>query len=190
MKTFEYDLGYIQASVDVMESYLLSEEVFWPISATPPEGTPDYPRITLDGLLLAACRLKAYPQNPSQSAQVQQVLSQVEQIRTKWRVMWERKAGRCYSARLRMWRDFLDEYRSSLQENADRYAYEVRTRVMLDLLTSESSGRPPAEIEMLSGLDRYLKSVLRSGGFIWEADVQAGFSKDIYWYLYGELPSR
>ena len=132
MKTFEYDLGYIQAGVEVMESYLLSDEVFWPVSATPPEGAPDYPRLTLDGLLLAECRLKAYPQDQAQSAQVQGVISDVELIRSKWRVMWEKKAGRCNSVRLRMWRDFLDEYRSSPQENADRYTYEVRVRVMLD----------------------------------------------------------
>ncbi len=190
MKTFEYDLGYIQAGAEVMESYLLSDEVFWPISTTAPEGAPDYPRLTLDGLLLAACRLKAYPRDPAQTAQVQYAVADVEQIRSKWRVMWEKKAGRCYSVRLRMWSDFLEEYRSNPQENADRYSYEVRIRVMLELLKSESDGRPPAEIEMLSGLDRYLKSVFRSDGFSWEAEVQAGFPKEIYWYLYGELPSR
>ena len=40
---------------------------------------------------------------------------------------------------------------------------------------------------MLSGLDRYLKSVLKSDGFIWEVEVQRGFPKEIYWYLYGGI---
>jgi hypothetical protein len=189
-KTFEYDLGYLQACLEVMESYLFSDEVFWPVSGTPPEGAPDYPRLTLGGLLLAERRLIAYPQGETQATQVQKIISQIELIRTKWRVLWEKKAGRSYSVRLRMWGDFLDEYRSSPLDNADRYAYEVRMRVMLDILRSESGGQPTAEIEMLNVLDRYLKGVLRMGSFIWETEVQTGFPEGVYWYLYGKLPPR
>jgi hypothetical protein len=185
-KTFEYDFGYIQACLEVMESYLLSDEVFWPISATPPAGAPDYPRLTLGGLLLAEQRLNAYPQ--AEASQVQSVVSDVEQIRSKWRVMWEKKAERSYSVRLRMWSEFLDEFRSSPQDNADRYAYEVRLRVMLELLKLEGGDQPQSEVEMLGGLDQYLKSVLKIGGFIWEPEVESGFPKGTYWYLYGELP--
>ena len=61
MKSFEYDLRYIQAGLDSIEEYLLSDEVFWPLSAHPPEGAPEYPRLTLDGLLLSKARLLAYP---------------------------------------------------------------------------------------------------------------------------------
>lgn len=188
MKTFEYDLGYIQACLEVMESYLLSDEVFWPISTPPPAAAPDYPRLTLGALLLAEHRLKAYPQVQAQAALVQRVTADTEHIRSKWRVMWEKKAARSYNVRLRMWSEFLDEYRSSPQDNADRYTYEVRLRVMLELLKLEGGGQPQAEAEMLGGLDRYLKSVLKMGGFIWEAEVQKGFPNEIYWYLYGELP--
>lgn len=186
MKTFEYDYGYIQACLEVMESFLLSDEVFWPVSGTPPAGAPDYPRVTLGGLLLSYHRLTAYPQ--AQPAQMQVVKADIEHIRSKWRVMWEKKATRSYSVRLRMWSEFLDEYRSNPQDNADRYEYEVRLRVILELLKLEGGGQPQAEVEMLGGLDRYLKSVLKTGGFIWEAEVQNGFPKDFYWYLYGELP--
>ncbi len=188
-KTFGYDIGYLQACLEVMESYLLSDEVFWQVSGTPPEGAPDYPRLTLGGLLLAERRLKAYPHDQAQAAQVQVVISEVDRIRSKWRVMWEKKAGRCYSVRMRMWSGFLDEYRNGPQDTADRYAYEVRIRVMLELLRSEGGGQSPAEIELVADLDRYLKSVLRVDGFIWEAEVQTGFPKEIFWYLYGKLPS-
>jgi hypothetical protein len=188
MKSFEYDLCFTQACLEELESYLLSDEVFWPISATPPAGSPDFPRLTLGSLLLSECRLKAYPQDQAQSVQVQGVLADIELIRAKWRVMWEKKAVRSYTVRLRMWNEFLDEYRSSPQENADRYAYEVRLRVMLELLKLEGGGLQQVEMEMLGGLDRYLKSVLKVGRFVWEAEVQGGFHEGIYWYLYGELP--
>jgi hypothetical protein len=188
LKTFEYDLGYIQVCLEGFESYLLSDEVFWTISGVPPVGAPDYPRLTLGGLLLAEHRLKAYPEAQAQQLVVQQVISNIEHIHSKWRVMWENKAGHSYSVRLRMWNEFLEEYRSSPQDNADRYAYEVRLRVMLALLQLEGGGQSLAEVEMLGGLDRYLKSVLKMGGFIWEAEVQGGFPQGNYWYLYGEIP--
>ena len=86
-----------------------------------------------------------------------------------------------------MWGDYLEEYRMNAQDNADRYAYEVRLRVMLQLLLPEVGEQPQTEMVLLAGLDGYLQSVLKKDGFIWEAEVQKGFPVDSYWYLYGNL---
>jgi hypothetical protein len=188
MKSFEYDLGYLQAGLDVIEDYLLSDDVFWPLCANPPASEPDYPRLTLGGLLLAKERLKTYPATHSQGVQREQVISDLDQIRSKWRVAWENKAGRSFSARLRMWRDFIEEYQMSPHDNADRYKYEVRLRVMITLLISESKRQQQADVDLLSGLDEYLKSVLEMDGFLWEPEIQTGFPANTYWYLYGFLP--
>jgi hypothetical protein len=188
MKTFEYDLRYVQAGLEVLEDYLLSDEVFWPLSINPPEGEPDYPRLTLGGLLLSRARLAGYPKLPTQIAQVDQIISKMEQIRSKWRVAWEKKATHNFGVRLRMWRDYIEEYQNSPQENTDRYSYEVRLRVMLKLLKSEGGGQQQAQVDLLSGLDGYLKSVLVSSAFIWEPELQIGFPAHEYWYLYGALP--
>jgi hypothetical protein len=190
MKSFEYDLRYLQAGLDVMEAYLLSDEVFWPINAKPPEGAPDYPSLTLGGLLLAKERLAAYPTTDPQEVQAQQVISNLERLRSKWKVAWERKAGRSFSVRLRMWRDYIEEYRNNPQENADRYSYEVRLRVMLTLLISEGERRQQAEVDLLLMLDGYLMNVLEMDGFIWEPEMHTGFSASTYWYLYGYLPPK
>jgi hypothetical protein len=190
MKTFEYDLRYIAAGVDVLQDYLLSDDVFWPLGGIPPEGEPDYPQLSLGGLLLAKQRLTAYLLAQLQELQVQQVISLLEQFRSKWRVAWERKAGHSFSVRLRMWRDYIKEYRDSPQDNANRYAYEVRLRVMLQLLQAEAEEIKRAEVDLLSGLDGYLKAVLELGDFIWEPEVKAGFPEDDYWYLYGSLSPR
>jgi hypothetical protein len=190
MKPFENDLRYLQAGLDVMEDYLLSDEVFWPLNTNPPEGAMAYPRLTLGGMLLAKERLAAYPTTDPQELLRQQVISNLDQIRSKWRVAWEKKAGRSFSVRLRMWRDYIEEYRNNLQENASRYSYEVRLRVMLRLLISESEKQSQAEVDLLSGLDSYLKSVLEMDGFIWEIELQAGFPTNVYWYLYGSLPAK
>jgi hypothetical protein len=187
MVLFEYDLRYLQAGLDVMEAYLLSDEVFWPLSANPPEGSMDFPSLSLGGLLLARERFTTYPVTNAQEVQRQQVLSNLEGVRSKWRVAWEKKAGRSFSLRLRMWRDYVEEYRNSPQENADKYSYEVRLRVMLNLIISESGKGLQAEVDLLSVLDGYLRSVLDKNGFIWEPEIQPGFPVNPYWYLYGYL---
>ena len=187
MKSFEYDLRYIQAGMEVMEHYLLSDEVFWPLSAHPPEGTPEYPQLTLGGFLLVNERLAAYPTTHPQEVQLEQVIASLDRIRSKWRVAWEKKAWRSYNFRLRMWGDFIEDYKYNPQENADRYLYEVRLRVMLQLLFAEAGGQHQAGIDILSGLDGYLKSVLVLDVFIWEPEIQKKFPMDIYWYLYGRL---
>jgi hypothetical protein len=187
-KSLEYYLRYIRAALEVLEMYLLSEDVFWPIGVDPPDGDPDYPRLTLDGLLLAQVRSEAYPKSPEQKEQVERVTSKLGLMRSKWRVAWEKKASQCYRVRMRMWGDFIQEYQDNPQDNADRYGYEVRLRVMLDLLKSEFGLQNPAEVELLDGLDGYLKMVLIPGSFIWEAEIRTGFPPGEYWYLYGKLP--
>lgn len=188
MKSFEYDLRYLQAALDIFEKYLLSDEVFWPLNTSPPPGEPDYPQLTLDGLLLAAKRLEARQKTDAQSNQLEEVISDLGMNRSRWRVAWEQKANHCFRARLRMWKEFIEEYQNNSQENADRYAYEVRLRVMLDLLSSEISLDNMAEIILLQGLDGYLKKVLAQDSFIWDGGLQGGFPEETYWYLYGRLP--
>jgi hypothetical protein len=190
MKSFEYDLRYLNAGLEILEKYLLSDEVFWSIDVNPPEGEPAYPKLTLDGLLLAQARLAGHRLYPNHRGQVDSIMANLEFDRSKWRVAWEKKAGQCYFVRERMWRGFLQEYQDNPQENADRYRYEVRLRVMLELSQSELGRKDSVDVDSLPGLDVYLKGVLVPNGFIWDPDIMGGFPEDVYWFLYGELPPR
>jgi hypothetical protein len=120
---------------------------------------------------------------------VESAVSRLEFNRSKWRVAWKKKAGECFQVRERMWQDYLQEYQENPQENADRYPYEVRLRVMLELLKSEFRQKNIPDGNMLSGMDGYLRSVLVTNGFIWDPEIQAGFPEIEYWFLYGRLPS-
>jgi len=183
-----YDMGYIQAGVELLESYLMSSEVFWPLGENPPEGEPEYPRLTLDGLLLAKERLLAHAKSADQEEQVARVISELEVLRSRHRVAWEGKAMQCHRVRLRMWGDYLQEYQDNPGDNAGRYAYEVRLRVMLTLSGAEMGAQENVATQLLDGLDNYLRSLLVRTGFIWEPELQPGFQPDKYWYLYGRLP--
>jgi hypothetical protein len=189
MKSVEYDLGYVRAGLEVLEKYLLSDDVFWPMNATPPQGEPDYPKLTLDGVLLACTRLKAYQLPFEQEGDVEMLLADLELNRTRWRVAWEKKARQCLQVRLRMWGNYLQEYKDNPLDNADRYGYEVRLRTMIELARNEYQAQQVSEGESISRLDAFLRRTLTPAGFIWEEEVQSGFPRDRYWFLYGKLPT-
>lgn len=187
MPSVEYDLGYLRAALDTLEDYVLSTELYWPIGAKSPAREPDYPRLTLGGVLLAQKRAHAQDMSVEQRNELASIDEQIDAIRNRWRVAWERKAGRGFSQRLRLWNNFIEDYRHNPRGNADRYNYEVERRVMLHLLREEADAIPEAEQELLEALDKLLRAVLMPGDFIWEQQLESGFPKETYWYLYGRL---
>jgi hypothetical protein len=188
VKSFEYEFRFLQAGTDCLESYLLSDELFWPVDIHPPVGEPAYPQLTLGSLLLSRARLAAYPKSQAQADQATQLFSKMDSIKNRWKVAWEKKAGHSFSVRLRMWRDYIEEYRNAPRDNTDRYGYEVRLRAMLTLLKGEGSGTVQAEIDLLSALDSFVRTVLVRSDFIWGLELKTGFPEQEYWYLYGKLP--
>lgn len=186
MSTAEYELGYLNAALIVLEDYLLSADVYWTLVATPPAGSPEYPTLTLGTLLLMLQKLKARQLTPDQKAELMRLESEINRVQSDWKSTWEKKAARGFAARLSLWRNFIEEYRQNPENNADRYAYEVNRRVMLDLLRS-TANLTEAEVELLDGLDRFLRTAFIAGAFIWEPELAAGFHADRFWYLYGHL---
>lgn len=182
-----YDLGYLEAAVDLLREYLLSDEVYWQLNASSPSGEPAYPSLTLGGLLIAQARTRARTLTSHQQAQFTRLVQKIDQLKTKWRSAWEKKSEKEFLARLNLWRDFLDEYRRAPEENADRYAYEVNRRVMLQLLEKEIDQIPQSESFLLSGLDGILAGLLTTGEFIWDEELASGFPRGEYPYLYGNL---
>lgn len=168
MPTPAEDHNYIEAGVAELESFLLSDVVYYPMIAP-------MPSLTIGGLLLAQRRLHAY-----ESASPLDL--RLDTLRTKWRVAWEKKAAQEMQTRIRLWGNYLNEYRHN-EELSDYYAHEVRLRVMLGLLVAELNDEP----EELAILDTLLRANLRSGEFIWDKALISEFSRDDFWFLYGQL---
>jgi hypothetical protein len=187
MPSAEHDLRYLEAGVDVLEDYLMSSDIFWPIGISAPSGERPYPQLTLGNLILSSARVHSRELNGTQRAKLAELDEQMGTIRTRWRVAWGRKAANEFRSRLNMWRNYLEEYRENPGGNYDRYAYEVRLRVVLHLLGVEAEDIPEAEISLLGGLDNLLQAVFVPGGFVWEPELASGFPPDPYWYLYGSL---
>jgi hypothetical protein len=187
MPTFEYDLGYLQAGLQELEAYLLSNDVYWPSGASAPPGEPEYPQITLGGLMLAHNRMLARATSVPHQTRLADVTTKFEKVRAQWRVAWGHKAGREFHSRLNLWRDFLEDVRTNPEEHIDRYNYEVGRRTMLEMLKNESSSIPRAELDLLDVLDKLLRAIFKSGPFVWEPELQAVFPAEVHWYLYGRL---
>ncbi|MDI6769112.1 MAG: hypothetical protein QMD04_05490 [Anaerolineales bacterium] len=182
MPSPEQDLAFLRAGIQELTDYLLSGELYWPL--TP--GAAGVPRLTIGGLLLAQARLQA--RRPSSAAQVEMAAleGKMDAVRTKWRSAWERKAGREVHARLELWRNYLSDYRDSPENHAHAYPHEVQWRVMLGLLSGEFAF-PTKKLDSLSSLDAILKAEWLPGEFVWDADLTTAFPQPEYWYLYGKL---
>lgn len=182
-----YELGYLKVGVELLDAYLQSNELYWSMAASPPPGEPVYRQLTLGGLLLNQQRLLARPLTQDMDFERQDCVTKLQEIIHRRPVAWERKASREFQSRLRMWGNYLQEYRDDPENHADRYAYEVERRVMLQLLEPYGREVSRAEHELLDALDGILRVMLVPGGFIWDVDLTPGFQKEVYWYLYGEL---
>jgi len=187
MSSAAYELGYLKAGVDLLESYLQSNDLYWAIAASPPTGEPDYRQLTLGGLLLNEQRLQARSLPHEMEILRQETVNRLHEAISHRPVTWERKASREFGSRLKMWGNFLNEYREDPENHADRYAFEVERRVMLQLLEPHARAAHRAEHELLRSLDGLLNAVLIPGGFIWDAAVIGAFRKEPFWYLYGKL---
>jgi hypothetical protein len=190
MPSSEYDLVYFRAGVQVLQEYLLSSEIYWAIGVSPPKGEQPYPQLTLGGLLLARARLMARTLPPDVQSELDSLDATLISIQNQWQVAFGKKAWREYRSRLGLWRDFIEEYRANPENHFDRYVYEVTRRVFLQLLQDYSVDLQNNQLELLRGLDKFLRVVLIDGEFIWEKELTNGFPRQVYWYLYGTLSPR
>lgn len=188
MPSPEYDLRYLKAGIEQLESYLLSSDVYWSIGTRAPAGETPYPQLTLGVLLLARLRAQSSMKTSTQQVELEELNGRLNDLRTRWRVAWEGKASKEYHARLNLWKNFLEEYRANPETQYDRYKYEVTRRVILDLLGAETENIPQTQRDLLASLDLLLHTIFISGKFIWDVSLAASFPQDQYWYLYGRVP--
>ena len=163
------DQRFLEAAIPELKDYLLSDILFWSLGAK-------LPRLTLGGLLLAQRRLRA------QHLGVQ-FHPKIATLRERWRAAWERKIAKELNARLVLWRNYLNDYRSNPESYAKDYRNEVRWRVILELLLTDIS----ANLNELTALDELLNKKLVPGKFIWNGNFKSQFSQDQFWFLYGDL---
>ncbi len=169
MPTPVEDRKYLETALPELKDYLLSDVLYYPLTAS-------LPRLTISGLLLAQRRLHAYENAAPLDFQL-------DTLRNKWRAAWEQKAATELDSRIRLWSNYLNEH-CQTSELSDYYAHEVRLRVMIGLLIAEFGDTDPGE---LIALDELLRTKFQTGEFIWDEALMREFSRDDFWFLYGRL---
>ncbi len=185
MTSVDFDLGYLQSSVEELESYLLSAELFWPLMGASPAGEPAYPRLTLGGVLLAQARSRARDLPPHDETRLIALECRIQDAKSKWRLAWSRKAAQEFRSRQRQWGNYLHDLSTNPDAHQPYYPSEVRIRVMMQLLLPEVE--PPEEVDQdaLLQMDQVLQRIFHPGDFIWDEDLSRFFTRSTYWYLWG-----
>jgi hypothetical protein len=188
MADFNYYYRYLQTGLDQAEGYLLRDDLFGHLSVTASPENPSYPTLALGWLLLYQVYITALADTIPERDTVDTVQRQMDLTRTKWRVAWEKKAAWEFRSRLRQWGNVVNDIRRAPEKNADYYPYEVRWRVLLELLQPEIPEISSDQQEQLTGLDRLMRVFLIPTDFIWQAEFSSAFPVEPYWYLWG-LPN-
>jgi hypothetical protein len=186
MKDANYELSYIQAGLEELEAYLLSKEVFWPVSTPAPLRL--FPKLTIGNLLLSQKKLEGYSVG-GQLATVQRstfshLKREIEGFSEKWAVAWKTKAAQEFQSRLRQWTHYLNDLEKKIDAHAPYYNSEVRSRVLLQLLREYASQDSQTALEQL---DAAFRGCFTSADFIWDQQIQSGFPQEKFWFLYGMI---
>ena len=185
MQVLENDLAFLQASTPVLEEYLLSDILYYPVTGQRGRQlTGDTTRLTLGNLLLSQKRLSSALLSGDASAEFSQYSSQVEQTHAQWHSRWEIKIQQEIPNRLRLWKNYLGEWGDGSKSKAGDYPYNVRLRVILELLLAETNALLVQEKTLLHSLDQRLKGKGAPGPFVWDETFTSGFPADKFWFLY------
>ncbi|RJP46524.1 MAG: hypothetical protein C4583_18805 [Anaerolineaceae bacterium] len=175
MNSHEQDKTFFESSLQQLEAYLLSKELYWPGSVR----TTDFTQVTLGAMLLVRERLKGW-RRPG----LTELTMQMDAVRLKWRAAWDEKARREVRARGELWKNYLEEARRHPGDMARQYPYEVRLRAILTLLLDDIRETPA---DWLVSLDAELRRVLKGDAFVWDPSLAWNFPQESFWFLYGTL---
>ncbi|MCC6147427.1 MAG: hypothetical protein IT308_07660 [Anaerolineaceae bacterium] len=119
----------------------------------------------------------------SLSPAIKTLLSRIDEIRDYWRTHWIKKIKKEIPARLSLWGSFLREAKED-GITLSEYCYQVRLRVMLELLVGGLPDPPDVYKQQLLALDQLLGLITSPWSFVWEAEVMPAFPEAGYWFLY------
>lgn len=186
MLPFEASREYLQAALREMQAYLLSAQLFWPLSGRPPAASPPFLQLTVGNLLLAFDALAAANASAGGTrwAEVQRLEAEWEAQRIRWAVHVEAKAQRELASRLRQWQAYVEDVRDA--HVAEDYVASVRPRLVAErLLDVLPKGPEAAHVrEQLAKLDSRIDPFLQAGPFVLDPALQTRYPEPAFPMLY------
>lgn len=180
MPNLEIDRAFLCAAAEELESYLLSKDLYRPLPTG--GGFTTMPVLTVGNILLAQARCMGTTMDLQD--ELKKALETIAAIQSKWLSHWRSKAKQDAASRVRLWQQYLEDLFETPHQNISAYAYQVRNRVICELIAAELHGLDEAVNASLLVLDNQLKAHAKPGAFIWETKIEPAFAPDRFWYLY------
>jgi hypothetical protein len=165
------DLAYIKASASELEAFLLSNDVI--------RQLPDL-SLSTGGILLAHKRVEA----ANIEGKIGSSWDEIEKIHDHWKTAWANKCQHELKMRMRLWGDFILGLAHDGNEPSSAYHHQVRNRVIMQLIEDNHPDHAAEFAESIERKDKLLVKYSADHDFIWEPEVQSGFPKEKFWYLY------
>lgn len=172
--SYDEDRNLLWSSSSELDEYLSSSVILWRLRGS------NFP-LCPGNLLLAMHRIDG-----KANGLLKQSVDLISIILQKRRSAWEKKIRAELPIRLEQWKSFLDD----LQETGridPSYVYNVRTRVILDLLYSDLAIADVNFEAQLQLMDDTLWKWICSGDFVWGEDLAELFPKERFTYMYVKL---
>jgi hypothetical protein len=167
------DVRLVHAASEELEPYLRSKVLYWRISGCNLPLTPG-------NLLLGMRKSQDLSNSPDTSC-----CSQIYDIIKSHQSGWMEKLKREAKARLSQWENTLQDYKDE-GITYSGYSYQVRVRVILELLCQELQFPDISLENKLEKMDDELRRMIEPGDFIWDIALKNSFPADGFWLLYAK----
>ncbi len=167
-----------------LEEYLLSPELFWPLSQRGSISGRD--RLTLGNLMLSMDALYAERQewNFKSETTYRKIEMRWGQSLEKWQSVIQRKAEAEMGSRVNVWQAYLEDLDDGQGARFD-YAQEVRNRVIIERLFDLGVSREDWG-KVIQNLDRKCRRLIVPFEFIWSVHLQEIYPQERYWFLFAK----
>ena len=185
---FDEDYALLILSVEVLERYLLANELYWPLFIHPKMKLVNpRSRLTPGNLLLSVQRLSSIALDEELQQKKEASLSSFREICQTWKTHWQKKCLLEFDARMDLWTAFVRDLLSEQDSHAINYNYALRWRVILHLLNKERIKPDESMVMALQAMDENIRAITEPSTFAWCMDCVSSFPSDEYWFLYRKI---
>lgn len=181
------DLAVVAAEIDVLEAYIIKEEVYRTVITSTPGGDRNL-QMTGGDLLARLYRLQQQrdrltdAQRDRLDALQSASDATIKSLRTRFRGLAEREI----KTRLNSIVWFLDDCASDQKRCRTEFPFEIRNRQRVEELLKEfdAGGIDEKLATMIKSVDQRIRMSTRASEFVWDEQLKEAFPQSPYWYLY------
>ncbi len=180
------DLAIAEAMVAELEAYIVGNDLYRTVIVRTDRGDQ---KLQMSGgdLLARLHRLQGERDalSSAEQARLDAVQKAADSAIYSLRTRFHERLGREMKARLDSLRWYLDECHEDRAKCRTEYPFEIRNRQRIEeILKQFGQLTPPDLMSVLNQVDRRLRQLGQSPGFVWDRRLEKVYPSDRYWYLY------